>query len=648
MPDSPRAGQRLSFDGALCTVRYHGPLPAAKGDWLGVEWDNADRGKHDGTHHGQRIFQCVSSKPTAASFIRPSRVSDPTRTVIEALKFKYGSRAPTNGAPKPDTYSNVHIVHISGKAVEEVGFDKIQKQIGHFEQLKVVLLDALQVSGLAVESSGEAEEAAAREFAETCPNIVELDLGWNLFNDWQTIAYICEHLQNLRVLKTSGLRLASLNSQHDCEVSPFARIEELHLSETLLGPDRFLTMLARFPNIKTLYLSSNEYSYFESGTDITVPSLTSLKLEDNLFTDQSSLSHLFRHFPSLTDLSLQSNRISAFSLPVHDLNFPSLTHLSLTDNNIQDFKLISHLPTIFPSLTSLQISRNPLYTSVNSSGPSDAAYYLTLARIPTLTTLNHTSITPRDREEGEIYYLSIAEKDITNILSTSGLAAATKHTTTHYSRYTELCLKYDRPSILASPPQLTSSPNYPPGSLASRVVQCNFFINHHSLFPSDPTSTLLKDDLNWHRPLPKTISVYQIKAMISRYYGLAPLQFKLIYESPELDPIPETTRKINDGPEDWARWGDWDVDIPAPGHEGAIEKDQEVEAREGKWIGDMLYKDGAKWKKRETEIVDGFRSWGDYLDGGEKEARIRVEPKDGAWWKQRDRWKGRVSWADPG
>lgn len=51
-------GSRLSFDGALCTVRYIGPVHGTKGEWLGVEWDEPDRGKHSGAHNGVKYFQC--------------------------------------------------------------------------------------------------------------------------------------------------------------------------------------------------------------------------------------------------------------------------------------------------------------------------------------------------------------------------------------------------------------------------------------------------------------------------------------------------------------------------------------------------------------------------------------------------------------
>jgi hypothetical protein len=41
------------------TVRYDGPVPLeANNRWLGIEWDNPERGKHSGDHQGQQYFKC--------------------------------------------------------------------------------------------------------------------------------------------------------------------------------------------------------------------------------------------------------------------------------------------------------------------------------------------------------------------------------------------------------------------------------------------------------------------------------------------------------------------------------------------------------------------------------------------------------------
>lgn len=65
MASSHHIGQRLSFDGALCTVRYIGPVADTQKDWLGVEWDDPSRGKHDGEHKGVKYFSC---KPASTMF----------------------------------------------------------------------------------------------------------------------------------------------------------------------------------------------------------------------------------------------------------------------------------------------------------------------------------------------------------------------------------------------------------------------------------------------------------------------------------------------------------------------------------------------------------------------------------------------------
>jgi dynactin complex subunit len=52
---------RVSYGGELCTIRYVGEVTGTKGEWLGVEWDDPTRGKHDGEAGGKRYFKCMHS-----------------------------------------------------------------------------------------------------------------------------------------------------------------------------------------------------------------------------------------------------------------------------------------------------------------------------------------------------------------------------------------------------------------------------------------------------------------------------------------------------------------------------------------------------------------------------------------------------------
>ena len=60
MPDEflPPVGARISLSGHLGTVRFTGAVGGASGLWLGVEWDDPQRGKHSGIKDGQQYFSC--------------------------------------------------------------------------------------------------------------------------------------------------------------------------------------------------------------------------------------------------------------------------------------------------------------------------------------------------------------------------------------------------------------------------------------------------------------------------------------------------------------------------------------------------------------------------------------------------------------
>uniref|UniRef100_A0A8C2IRA0 Tubulin-specific chaperone E n=1 Tax=Cyprinus carpio TaxID=7962 RepID=A0A8C2IRA0_CYPCA len=79
-------GRRVSCDGERGTVRYVGPVPPTAGLWLGVEWDDPERGKHDGSHEGVRYFTC--RHPTGGSFVRPKKASFGV-DYVTALKQRY-------------------------------------------------------------------------------------------------------------------------------------------------------------------------------------------------------------------------------------------------------------------------------------------------------------------------------------------------------------------------------------------------------------------------------------------------------------------------------------------------------------------------------------------------------------------------------
>ena len=138
-------------------------------------------------------IQGRSSHPAAGSFLRPSAVWDRPRTFLQALKTKYA--APEAG----DDASNQKVIRISGKEAEEVGFEKIARQQAQLQNLRIVVLDDLLVKAYDEENTTLDDDLD--KISELCPNIIDLDLGRNLFESLSEISDICDRLPKLRFLR---------------------------------------------------------------------------------------------------------------------------------------------------------------------------------------------------------------------------------------------------------------------------------------------------------------------------------------------------------------------------------------------------------------------------------------------------------------
>lgn len=54
----PDIGTRISLNSHAGTVKFIGHVENSIGTWIGVEWDDPARGKHDGCKDGKRYFNC--------------------------------------------------------------------------------------------------------------------------------------------------------------------------------------------------------------------------------------------------------------------------------------------------------------------------------------------------------------------------------------------------------------------------------------------------------------------------------------------------------------------------------------------------------------------------------------------------------------
>jgi hypothetical protein len=137
---------------------------------------------------------------------------------VEALKAKYASEAfedpdvqiiyERQGSDNDFLAHQNRPIRISGKEVEEVGFDKIRKQLANLKELRIVILDGLcmqrpvaRVIGRRQKGRPDVWPSDLSDIKDSCPKVIELDLSRNLFEEWREIASICEQLEKLRSLR---------------------------------------------------------------------------------------------------------------------------------------------------------------------------------------------------------------------------------------------------------------------------------------------------------------------------------------------------------------------------------------------------------------------------------------------------------------
>jgi hypothetical protein len=164
-------GQRVSIAGYKATVRYIGPVEGQKGVWVGVEWDDASRGKHDGSTGGVQYFSCRSGA-TAGSFVRAEKV--PAGVVLlEALQARYSNQKAEGGGQQSEGEVFLRTAGNRKVLVQLVGEDQVTARQSQLDQLKSARVVSAGVSrtvvGAGAEQPGRAWRAIRRASLRSRP-----------------------------------------------------------------------------------------------------------------------------------------------------------------------------------------------------------------------------------------------------------------------------------------------------------------------------------------------------------------------------------------------------------------------------------------------------------------------------------------------
>uniref|UniRef100_A0A8I5NDX5 Tubulin-specific chaperone E n=1 Tax=Papio anubis TaxID=9555 RepID=A0A8I5NDX5_PAPAN len=282
-------GRRVEVNGEHATVRFAGVVPPVAGPWLGVEWDNPERGKHDGSHEGTVYFKC--RHPTGGSFIRPNKVNFGT-DFLTAIKNRYV----LEDGPEEDRKEQ--IVTLGNKPVETVGFDSLMKQqsenklkfpsgsalTGTFSALKVLVLNQTGITW-----------AEVLWCAAWCPGLEELYLESNniVISERPT-----DVLQTVKLLDLSSNQLIDENQLY--LIAHLPRLEQLILSDVGISsihfPDAGIgCKTSMFPSLQYLVVNDNQISQWSFFNELDkLPSLRALSCLRNPLTKEDKEANMTR------------------------------------------------------------------------------------------------------------------------------------------------------------------------------------------------------------------------------------------------------------------------------------------------------------------------------------------------------------------
>ncbi|WFC94929.1 hypothetical protein MBRA1_001567 [Malassezia brasiliensis] len=363
MDSTARVGARLVYRGEYGTVRYVGPLPPEPGIWIGVAWDRTRRGKHDGVGpDGTRYF---TTEPLHAGFVRASAPIQWGTTFLHALREKYeGHVRPwlslTGGAPPP------------------------------------AVPDASSVYVASIDDADAIHRA--------CADVTTIDLSYALLPSWSALHNLAAGVPHLDTLVLSYVCRSPSHTRLGTPTAPptWPHLTHLALNATQVSWADVCALSPGLPRLGTLELAANGLSILGMPPPNALRTLHTLHLQDNAL-DMDSVVDALRPLPGLQRLILTQNSITSVR-PTSP--FPALHTLALQGNALVDWPSIEALESFFAGPFALTLD-----TPAALAADEHAFRTEVIARLGMLASLNHTLVSPEERQDAERYFLSHAPPD---------------------------------------------------------------------------------------------------------------------------------------------------------------------------------------------------------------------------------------------
>ncbi|XP_061736726.1 tubulin-specific chaperone E isoform X1 [Nerophis ophidion] len=479
-PEVPEdaVGRRVSCKGERATVRFVGEVPPTAGLWLGVEWDDPVRGKHDGRHDGVQYFTC--RHPKGGSFVRPAKAS-------------FGSDYPA---------AVRRVYHVDPEAVlgEEISISSKTLEWAAFKERSLESLETVLLTGCEVNGPG-----ADGDIRETTPNVRWLDLSASLLCCWEDVVAISRQLEHLEALQLSCNRLR-LPSDPAAHCRAFCNLRVLTLIGCELTWTQILQCAPMWPQLEELIVEDNNITELHRPEGV-LQQLKCLNLSKNPVDQDSLLSLAF--LPRLEQLNMADTGLS--QLHFHDAAaggqtamFAALENLNLSRNDISEWHVIDELAKL-PALVQLCCRGNPL---VSSDRKPETANQIFIAKLGRLEVLNNCKIHPQERRGAEYDYLKMFGEEW---LQVRGRSQLSEQFACRHPRYLSLIDKYGAP-------EEGEVKKRQPFALKNQLLKITFVFVDGDKRPVE-------------KKLPASMEVQKVKGLLSRLIKVPAADLRLSYTS---------------------------------------------------------------------------------------------------------------------